>query len=571
MGPERTVTTLRARGMLWRTVAGFAETIPLLDLDGLRQPRELPPAELVKDSTTRTVARLDDPVLPDGPGLYVKRYKFRDLTDWLRYALVPTKAEQEWRVSRALQAAGIPACDVLAIAERRRACLPQEGFLVSREIEDTRVLADFAGQEHEADLRAELLDELAALTAALANGGFYHRDCHAGNLLVRPEAPAGRRLFVTDLHAIRRRRVGLRRMTHMLAMLWPTVEQLGGDEVRFLRALLGNWRGGPEPSEVSVRGLAHRVRRRRQRLHRRHVRSRTKRCLKESSLFTRDVTEDFVVHRRRDFPVEAALEAVRCHELAREGRSEEGEFRQRSRRTEVSVCPCSIVPARTQGQPARPEELAPGRVCVKAFVRRSAWERVKDALRPRSRARAAWVAARGMQVRGIPAAQPIALLESRRKLSGRPDYLVTEAIEHDDTLYGVLRRGDLSPGDRRRLAEAVADLLHRMAEEGVYHPDTKPGNILVRREGGRYGLWLVDLDRAGFPRRLSRSRWVKTLARINAQVPPDVPVLERMRCLRLCGRGRWDARERLELAREVWGRSMERAAGRGAKAPSARG
>jgi hypothetical protein len=195
---------------------------------------------------------------------------------------------------------------------------------------------------------------------------------------------------------------------------------------------------------------------------------------------------------------------------------------------------------------------------VKAFLRPSTWDRVKDALRPRSRARGAWVAARGMQVRDIPAAQPIALLESRRKLSGGPDYLITEAVEHDDTLYGSLREDDLSPKDRHRLAETLADLLRRMAEEGVYHPDTKPGNILVRREGEGYSLWLVDLDRASFPRRLSRARWVKTLARINAQVPPEVSLLARMRFLRLCGRGRWEAGERLEVAREVWQRSAER-------------
>ncbi|MFO8007004.1 MAG: lipopolysaccharide kinase InaA family protein [Candidatus Brocadiia bacterium] len=547
--------------MRWRTVAEFAETIPRLDLERLRSPRELPPDELVKDSTTRTVARLDDPLQPDGPGLYVKRYKFRDLTDRLRYLLVPTKAEQEWRISRGLQAAGIPTCDVLAIAERRRALLPREGFLVSREIADTHGLAELAGEENDAGFRAELLEELAALTAALANGGFHHRDYHAGNLPVRAGARAGRRVFVTDLHAIRQRRVGRRRMTHMLAMLWPTVEQLSAterDERRFLRRLLESWRGGPGAADEAVRRLAQRVRRRRERLHRRHVRSRTKRCLKESSLFTRDVTEDFVMHRRRDFPVEAALSAVRAHERAAEGSSEGGEIRQRSRRTVVSVCPCSVVPPRTQGQPARPEELTPGQVCVKAFLRPSTWDRIKDAMRPRGRARAAWVAARGMQVRGIPAAQPIALLESRRKLSGGADYLITEAVEHDDALYGALREGDLSPTDRQRLAEAMADLLRRMAEEGAYHPDTKPGNILVRREGDGYSLWLVDLDRTSFPRRLSRARWVKTLARINAQVPAEFSLLERMRFLRRCGRGRWDAEERLEVAREVLQRSAER-------------
>ncbi|MGD2174601.1 MAG: lipopolysaccharide kinase InaA family protein, partial [Candidatus Brocadiaceae bacterium] len=200
MGTGRPTRTIPAHGMKWRCIPEFAPTVPLLDVDRLRRPGQLSPSELVKDSTTRTVARIPDPSNPAGPGLYVKRYKFRDLRDRVRYRFVPSKPRKEWRICRALQQRGIPTCDVLAIAVRHRWGLPCEGFLVSRELTDTFTLKEFlsgefpAMAEKQPDLRRELTVELAALTARLVDARFYHHDYHAGNLLVRPEAAPGERL-----------------------------------------------------------------------------------------------------------------------------------------------------------------------------------------------------------------------------------------------------------------------------------------------------------------------------------------------------------------------------------------
>jgi hypothetical protein len=110
------------------------------------------------------------------------------------------------------------------------------------------------------------------------------------------------------------------------------------------------------------------------------------------------------------------------------------------------------------------------------------------------------------------------------------------------------------------LVRAVADLLNRMAEERVYHPDTKPGNILVQVRGDEFQLYLVDLDRLRFDARISRTRWIKILARLNSQMPASVSLLDRMRCLRGCSRGRWGDRERRELALRIYRLSLARGA-----------
>jgi hypothetical protein len=116
----------------------------------------------------------------------------------------------------------------------------------------------------------------------------------------------------------------------------------------------------------------------------------------------------------------------------------------------------------------------------------------------------------------------------------------------------------MATGLRRRLGLAVADLLSHLAEQEVYHPDTKPQNILVREEAGGFALWLVDLDRVRFARPLTRTHWVKSLARINSGLNADVSLLDRMRCLRECSRGRWNGAERLQIARDVHAMSLTR-------------
>ncbi len=578
MSPSEDTLTLRARGLKWRTIPEFADTIPLLPLEELRRPAELPDHVLVKDSTTRTVARYDDPQDPDGPGLYLKRYKFRDLTDRIRYAVVPSKPATEWRISRALREAGIPTCDVLAFGLRTEWGLPGEGFLASREISGTVPLKDFirdmlpeAGAG-EVPPRDELIEELARLTARLVDARFYHRDYHAGNLLIRPHAPEGRRLFVTDLHAVRRRTVRRRRLRRMLAMLGASTASPAvgaAEQVRFLRAFLRCRRGGTDPSPEEVGEWARRVRRTMRKQHRRHMRSRTRRCLVESSLFTSEKTDRFVIHRRRDFPRETALSMARLHRRAIDAEAGRAEVLRRAPRTEVTLAPCPSVPPRTLNQPASAEEVGPGPVCVKAYLRRSRRERLKDCLRLRSRARAAWVGARGLHVRGIPAPLPLALLESRRKLRGSPDYLITRAVPNDGTLDEYVSEHDLDRGERLGLVDALADLLITMAQEKVYHPDTKPGNILVQRNGEEFELYLVDLDRVQFEKKMSRRRWIKSLARVNSGLPEGVSGPDRMRCLRRCAEGRWDRRERLELARRVREMSIRRRGGDSSRGPSA--
>jgi len=531
---------LRAHGVLWTAAPQFAAAVPKLDMERIRQPERLGPEALVKDGRRRSVLRLPDPDMPEGRGIYVKRYKFPALRRRILHALWPTQPIREWQRALALRRAGIPTPEPLAAGVRTRCGMPVEGFFISREVPDAETLRECIHCRPE--LRAELLEELVGLTARLLEAGFSHSDYHVANLLVQPAAPPGQRIQILDLHSARRARTGWRSLAQTVGRLMRSMLHHGvsrRERLAFSRGLLERLGVRSEAAlarrSAALEALAGR-------LYRRRMRGRMRECLRQGPEVCRERAAGFLVHRARGFQLRDALEAVTAHRAALDGGGAGPKVLRRGTRTEVTLCP-----------------LAGGRtVCVKAFRRDGAFERLKDLFRPRSRARQAWVAAWGLQVRRLPAARPLALLESRPVMAGRPDYLVTEALESDGNLFEFLTRRTPDAALRRRLGAAIAGLLRRLDDTGVRHPDMKPTNVLAKKSGVDLRLWLVDLDRARFDRRMSRRHWVKCLAQLNAGLPAAVTVLDRLRCLRELARGRWGAAERLGIARAVYRTSLRR-------------
>jgi len=532
---------VNAHGLRWHVASDFAEALNAVDLDRVCHPDRLREGELVKDNTARTVARLPHPLKPEGPALYVKRYKLKGFVRGIKHLVLPTQAAQEHRVSQALISHGIPTCRTLAVAERRRWLLPSEAFLISREIPGVVTFRQWAagGGWRAADkaLKMELIEELGGLVVRMVRSGACHGDFHVGNILMAPNAPAGRRFFVVDLHRVRlgtATRHGLVRMFRFLAASSKKYGVSSAERVRFMRLVLEELKKPEELTQDELRWWTARVRSSWRKQHRRYMNSHTRHCVQECKEFARDSIPGFKVWRRRDFPLEAALAAVRCHQETMEGRGR-GEVRKRGNRAQIALCP------------ARPGET----VCVKAFLRRRLGARIKDLLRPTSRAKAAWIAHRGMNVRSVPAALGLALLESTNKLAGQPDYLVVEALPFEGRLDQVAPQLPQGGSDRRELARQVAGLFRLLADNQVRHPDTKATNILVGRDAAGFRLWFTDLDRVQFNKPWPRHRWVRHLAHCNARVPTAVTLLDRMRCLREIARGLWTDKERLQVARDI--------------------
>lgn len=105
---------------------------------------------------------------------------------------------------------------------------------------------------------------------------------------------------------------------------------------------------------------------------------------------------------------------------------------------------------------------------------------------------------------------------------------VEDAVDLGEAL-GRVRRGEVPVSARRRVLEALGDLVRRMHLHGLLHADLQPNNVLVHeadltdQASGPPQLVLLDLDRSGFgevgdaERRAQLERLYRHVARVEAR------------------------------------------------------
>ncbi len=417
--------------------------------------------EVVKSNPKRDVIRVGD--------LYVKRYRVTSRFERWKHVFVPSKARQEHEVMAFLRSKGVATAEPLAWGERRALFLDESAF-VSRAVPGARSFARVldAARAGEGD-REELIRKLARLACAIAKAGADHRDLHVGNVLLDAEG----RATIIDLHAVSLDYFGARasfferlaRLALSLGALEEERAHFGREEVVWLadeaaRAENSVYEHAPRAGE-----LAEALEARAQELLATHLRSRDKRCLKDSKTFAVEGTRGRRVYRRRDFAELDRLLAAKgdqvLHEHAR-GRS--------------TIERVGAFVRKTERYPSLGSRLG--------------------ALLRGSRARDAWKGARALEVRQLPHARALALVEERGLVFPARSYLLMEHLEGTWMVHVYLEKvlGKGEPRKRRALARALGALVARLHARGVIHRDLAVQNVLLREKGGGFELWFVDLD-----------------------------------------------------------------------------
>ena len=452
---------------------------------------------LVKDNPVRMAYRL----APDGAGtpVFVKRYKCRGFSDRFKYRLVASKARSEWDRLRLFAARGLPVPQPLAMREVRRRGALVDSQLVMEYLPDAPPLIERYHDSPTAEGR-RLLRQAAGLVHRVHAARVFYRDLHAGNVLVR-QVPGGSELILIDLHRawVLPWLPGAARVRD-IAQFCNSLELSAADQLLFLEHYCSR------PDTPRMHRLMELVSARRARLAAVRVCSRSKRCVKNSSVYeiARDLRSRYCG--RRDFGRARAERLIAEHERTRS--------HDPVKRASKSVLTRHAQPG---GEP----------ICVKGYGF-NGWRYSLRTMPWRSRAMRSWRAASGLLVRGIDTPLPLALLERRVGPLVTEAFFLCRWLEDYQELNDYVRGRDWTCAERRAFARTFARYVRTMHRRGIYHADMKSDNIMVRRHDRGWAFALVDLDRVYFHKRLTFRRRVNNLAQINASVAAVMSATDRM-------------------------------------------
>ena len=129
-------------------------------------------------------------VTRDGVDYYVKRYR-NNGTGLRKYAAKP-RIKAEWQNLKRFAKWGIPTAQVIAQGLERRAGAFVRGAMITREIPDTRDLADLANSKspllQDRAWVQQVSVQVAHATRVMHDHSFTHNDLKWGNLLVNQQA-----------------------------------------------------------------------------------------------------------------------------------------------------------------------------------------------------------------------------------------------------------------------------------------------------------------------------------------------------------------------------------------------
>lgn len=290
----------------WEFTPGAEEIIQDL-LRHWEMIEDLPGAEVLKSSLSRTVIAL--PSTSSRPALIIKRYHVRGVKETLKYLVLKSRAASEWTALQHLKTSNVAVPRPLAFGEKLSGKILLGAGLVMEKLSNAQGISQWLrerGAGH--PLRIEVLRQVGYQVSRLHGARCRHSDLHTGNILVQDGGPDDKpRVVLIDHHVCRigkmpserQRRNNLAKLFHSLL---PKITH--SESMEFLRAY--NEAGeAPKWDPLMLQRVLNDLVYRAYRLQEIRLRSRSKRCWKNSSQFARSGSRGWRVYRRREVPLDA--------------------------------------------------------------------------------------------------------------------------------------------------------------------------------------------------------------------------------------------------------------------------
>lgn len=430
--------------------------------------------------------------------IFLKRDKSKGLIELLKYSILPSKGRREWFISFKMRKNNLPVAEPLGWLERIKKGFVRESYFVSEFIvsgiplnECVSILKD-----------GVFLSKIAKTLLNIHFSGIYHEDLHAGNLLWNGET-----IFVIDLHRVKllkslslnQKLLNIASLFHSLRGIWEEKEQFDFIKEYFKR----------ESKDINLFDHLRRIHLLMEKLQNRQWRSRTKRCIKESSEFSVIKDNGSIIYHQKNFYVD----------LIKKGLDEHLRIIKKEPEKLVKFDKKSIISCLKNG----------GKII---FIKQFPYKYLKDRLIGNiyySKGLRAWIGGNGLKVRDISTIPIYALLERKEYFLLKDSFLFMESIPDSKEMDRYIIENLKPKGLKRKFIKEFAFWLASIHQKGIYHLDMKTCNILVRFNGARWEFYLLDLEDIRLDRSVKEKQLFRNLLQLNTSIPDMIKKTDRLR------------------------------------------
>jgi tRNA A-37 threonylcarbamoyl transferase component Bud32 len=440
--------------------------------------------------------------LPNQQRIFIKRDPTKDWIESFKYFFLPSKARKEFAIACRVLKKSISIPQPLGWMERINRGRVKESYYLSEAMGSGIPLI-----EDSAALESPLvLLEMGRTLKKIHLAGLFHNDLHAGNFLWD-----GQSLHLVDLHSARiLHSLSLSQRLWSLTLLFQSLRPIWGEKCQSL--LMDAYFEG-EPLYFQNRGKwLHQIHVWMDRLQKRHWKSRTKRCLMESTEFSVEVEREVTYYHRRDVPVGVLKEMAKEHRRCRSEKS--SHLLKFSPEVTVSIL----------GGEGK-------KISVKNYHPPKVYDRLKEHFR-RSKGMRAWISGNGLRARGFPTLKPLGLMEKRDGLGLKESFYFMEVLEGAQELDRFIFKGFNDFKKKRVFIKTFTQWLHHFHEIGLYHKDMKTCNILVSENEDSWDFRLLDLEDVVLDKRVTEKELFRSLLQLNTSTPRMMTRADRLRFFR---------------------------------------
>jgi len=473
---------------------------------------------VVKNNNART-ALFYKPKQSAPEQFFVKLYKKGKPGHKLKHILVPSKALSEWKKLLHFNSIGLPSPKPLAFSEKKRFGLLDESCLLIEAIPSALPFNQYIETSNlSPEKKKKLIADLARFIKNLHDNNVFYRDLHLGNILVREKKDTAFELFFIDLHraALTGKLFEWMKIKD-IAQLLNSVFFSEAETLSFITEYLG--KVGNE--DKNLKDFSRKITAKRYKLQQITIKSRSKRCLKNSTVFSYSKNFKESYYGRKDFGKKETDRALSFHALNKKNNS--GSVLKNSKKSIITVV----------------EREGEEPLCVKENRFISVLYLLKNIFR-KSRAMRSWIAANGMLVRKIETPLPCAVVEKKRGLFVTESFIITKYITGAKEIndYINIFKNTSAKQNKAAFIKACALFLQKVHNAGVYHTDWKSNNLLVTKNlDNSWNFHLVDLDLVLLKEKLSFYHRANNLAQLNASISSVMTVKERLKFFYFYARG----------------------------------